>query len=212
MTPSPRAIDLIVNEETGGEAYYNATEIHPDWPGGASGVTVGIGYDCGYATAETIRADWGPVLPATAVDALASVAGIHGSPASSHAHELRGLVGVTWEAAMAVFNKVDVPKWSALVAGHLPNCDRLSGDSFGALVSLAFNRGPSFDMQGDRYIEMRSIKAHMASGNFSAIPNDIRSMKRLWPNVSDLRNRRDHEATLFQQGLATSALVTNGQQ
>lgn len=67
MNISQAAFDLIVNEETGGQAYYNRTEIHPDWPGGASGVTIGIGYDCGYSDPSTIRADWGPLLPAAIV-------------------------------------------------------------------------------------------------------------------------------------------------
>jgi len=87
---SQAADDLIVNEETGGRAYYEKTEIHPDWPGGASGVTIGIGYDCGYADAKTIRTDWAPYLASGVVDALAAVAGIHGSPASAHAAATRG--------------------------------------------------------------------------------------------------------------------------
>lgn len=204
LTISPAAFDLIVNEETGGQAYYNRTEIHPDWPGGASGVTIGIGYDCGYSDAATIRADWGPLLPPDAVSALASVAGIHGSPAQSHAHELHA-VSVPWDAAMAVFAKIDVPKWIDNVARALPNCDKLSPTSFGAIVSLAFNRGASFSNLGDRYAEMRNIKAHMAAGEFAKIPAEFRSMKRLWPlgtaNHNDLTARREHEAVLFETGL-----------
>jgi hypothetical protein len=68
------------------------------WPGGASGATIGIGYDRGYSTANTIQGDRGDKLPAPMC--LQDVAGIHGSPASSYAHSLRG---VLWDAAMAVF-------------------------------------------------------------------------------------------------------------
>lgn len=200
---------LIVNEETGGEAYYLKTEQHPDYPGGASGVTVGCGYDCGYSTAAEIGADWGPVLPAAMVEALQSVAGIHGSPARSHAAELRGVVTVSWAAAQAVFVGRDVPKWTATVQRDLPNTDLLPPDCLGVLVSVAFNRGASFDLAGDRYREMRAIKADMASKNFAGIPAQIRSMKRLWPagtaDHADLVNRREHEAALFERALAGHA-------
>jgi hypothetical protein len=129
---SQAAIDLIVAEEVSSKAAYQAKYTHPEWPGGASGVTIGIGYDCGYSTASTIQGDWGDKLPAAMVAALQHVAGIHGSPASSHAHELRGVVTVPWEAAMAVFIGRDMPKWEGIVERALPNTNLLSPDSFGA--------------------------------------------------------------------------------
>lgn len=198
---SSAAIDLIVAEEVTSEAVYMKKYTHPEWPGGASGVTVGIGYDCGYSTANTIQGDWGDKLPGFMVKALQDVAGIHGSPAHSHAYALRGVVNVSWTAAMAVFIGRDMPKWEGIVSRALPNTDKLAPDSFGALNSLTYNRGPSFDKPDDRYREMRAIKAHMASGQFAEIPDEIRAMKRLWPNVMGLRNRRDHEAALFEKGL-----------
>jgi len=134
--------------------------------------------------------------------ALEAVAGIHGSAAASHAHELRGVVTVPWAVAMAVFIGRDMPKWETTVTKALPNTDRLAPDSFGALVSLAYNRGASFSAAGERYREMRAIRDHLANEQFAEIPDDIRSMKRLWPNVVGLRNRRDHEAILFEKGLA----------
>lgn len=203
---SPAAIDLIVAEEVSSKATYEARYTHPEWPGGASGVTIGIGYDCGYSTPAVIAGDWGDKLAAPMVAALQQVAGIHGSPASSHAHELRGVVTVPWEAAMAVFIGRDMPKWEGIVSRALLNTDKLSPDSFGALVCLAYNRGPSFNNAGDRFREMRAIRAHMADGSFSLIPAEFRSMKRLWPNVSGLQHRRDHEAALFEKGLAVARI------
>ena len=44
---SQAAIDLIVREEVGSQARYKHKYQHPEWPGGASGVTIGVGYDCG---------------------------------------------------------------------------------------------------------------------------------------------------------------------
>lgn len=199
---SQAAIDLIVAEEVSSRQVYEARYQHPDWPGGASGVTIGIGYDCGYSTPAVIRADWSDKLPAAMVEALAGVAGISGSAAHSHAHELHA-VTVPWDAAVAVFIQRDMPKWEGIVEHALPNTDLLTPDSFGALVSLAYNRGASFSNAGDRYREMHDIRDHMARHEFAEIPDDFRAMKRLWPNMAGLRNRRDHEAALFQKGLAS---------
>lgn len=207
MLISQASFDFIVQEETGGQAYYERTEIHPDWPGGASGVTVGCGYDCGYATAAQIAEDWGHVLAPEVVASLQSVAGVKGSPAASHARELHGLVSVPWSAALAVFSDIDVPRWTQNVLTFLgPNARDLSPDCLGAMVSLAFNRGCSFTLHADRYREMRAIKADVDVKNFADIPAQIRAMKRLWPLDTpehiDLRNRRDHEAALFERGLS----------
>ena len=201
LKSSQAAIDLIVAEEVSSQQTYQSLYQHPEWPGGASGVTIGIGYDCGYSTPDIIAADWGDKLPPEVVKCLEDVAGVHGSPASSYAHALKGVVTVPWEAAMAVFEQRDMPKWEQIVAHALPNTDKLAPDSFGALVSLAYNRGASFSLVGDRYTEMRDIKALMAAEQFDRIPDEFRSMKRLWPNVLGLRLRRDHEATLFEKGL-----------
>ncbi len=207
MLISQAAIDLIVQEETGGRALYEKTEIHPTCPGGASGVTVGDGYDCGYVTAEEIARDWGDILPASMVRELQAVAGIKGRPAKSHAAALRGIVTVPWDAAMKVFYNIDVPKYTAEVLNALPNARLLSRDSLGALVSLDFNRGDHFQSPGDRFLEMRNIRTHMMAENYGAIPAEFRSMKRIWPlgteDHTDLTNRREHEAVLFEKGLQT---------
>ncbi len=202
MLISQAAFDLIVQEETGGRSYYERTEVHPDWPGGASGVTIGCGFDCGYASAQDIVQAWGDILPASMVSEIQTVAGIRGFPARSHAADLRGIVSVPWDSALKVFFKNDVPHWTATVLQALPNAKFLSGNSLGALVSLAFNRGASFALPGDRYLEMRNIRTHMMTQNYKAIPAEFRAMQRLWPHNPDLRNRREHEAALFERGLS----------
>jgi hypothetical protein len=204
LRSSQDAINLIVVSEVSSKATYTKLYQGPTWPGGQSGVTFGIGYDCGYSTAAQIDADWAPHLPVEIVEAMQGVAGITGSAAHSHAHKLVGKVIIPWDAAMAVFEDRDMPKWENTVARSLPNTDKLHPDSFGALVSLAYNRGASFSTPGSRYAEMRSIHQHMAGQTFSLIPNDFRAMKRLWPKMLGLRLRRDNEAALFAKGLASS--------
>lgn len=205
MKISQKAFNLIVDEETGGQTYYLKTEQSTDWPGGQSGVTIGCGYDLGYSTAAEIQTDWGDKLNVSMIADLKECAGIHGSSAAGLAHELRGKVLVPWLVALDVFKNRDVPKWEGIVERVLPNTELLSGDSLGALVSLAFNRGASFDLPGDRYREMRQIKVLMELKAFDKIPDQFRLMKRLWPHVEDLRNRREHEASLFEEGLIIDA-------
>jgi len=193
--------DLIVEEETGGQSYYMKTEARPEYPGGASGVTVGIGYDCGYATRAEIANDWGPYVDPSIVRHLQSVAGVKGSAARGAAHELHSSVYIPWSTAIAVFDKIDIPKWVNLTRRSLRNFDDIPPDCRGALVSLAFNRGASFHNAGDRCREMRAIAADMANKNYRDIPHQFRSMKRLWPAGGGLWRRREHEAVLFENAL-----------
>ena len=201
MRSSPQAVAMIVSFEVSDEATYNKLYRPPTWPGGASGVTIGIGYDCGFETAAQIAADWSAYLTPDMISKLCGAAGMTGARAQVETHKLRTAVSVSWTAAMAVFQNHDMPKWEGLVEKALPNTELLSGDSFGSLVSLAYNRGASFSAAGDRYLEMREIHANMVSKNFAAIPANIRAMVRLWPNVAGLITRRRQEADLFQKGL-----------
>lgn len=199
---SQAAIDLIVAEEVSSKDYYVSHYQHPEWPGGASGVTIGIGYDMGYSTPDQITADWAAHVAPAMLGVMRSCAGINGGRAQALLGQVRAAIVIPWDAAMDVFENRDMPKWTATCRAHLPNFDELPPDCKGALVSLAYNRGASFDMAGDRSAEMRAIKQHMIAREFGKIPDEFRAMKRLWPNVAGLRRRRDHEAALFEQGLA----------
>ncbi len=209
MRISQAAFDLIWQEETGGRAYYMSShEASCDWPGGASGVTIGGFYDLGYCTHDEFRRDWGGKLSLAMLDQLEDVIGITGHPADSHAAELHSSVDVPYDTAMEVFTNREIPKWEAIVA-QLPNADKLPPDCFGALVSLAMNRGNEFQTMRrrlndtiDRYREMRLIYQDMTAQRFNQIPALFRSMQRLWLTGSDLWKRREHEATLFEKGLA----------
>ena len=202
--PSKRAIDLIVATEVTSQAYYEKKYRKPEWPDGASGVTIAVGYDLGYASEDKIRRDWTGKISDDMVDCLVKYAGLSGEKAHARLAEARGEIDIPWAVAYDVFSNIDMPEWCAKVKQALPNTDKLSEDSFGALVSLAYNRGASFSMADDRHKEMRSIKEHMANEEFDEIPDEFRSMKRLWPNMRGLVDRRESEAKLFEDGLKTA--------
>jgi hypothetical protein len=201
---SREAFDEIVNSETSGRKSYELNCRRPIRPGGASGITVGIGYDCGYSSAATICADWGGKIAPAMVDALASVAGLTGRAAQAQLGKVRPLVLIEWDAAIAVFCETSLPKYLALTRKALPNFDLLPPSCRGVLTSLVYNRGASFSAQGARYQEMRAIKAHMIAKVFDRIPAELRKMKRLWtaPAVRGVALRREREARLFEAGLA----------
>lgn len=193
------AIEEIIFEEDSSEWYYLKHFQHPEWPGGASGVTIALGYDLGYANADKIHHDFDGLIPDEMIRVLISVVGITGTRAHDAMLRVRSLVTIPWSAALQVFLKKDMPTWIATVKHILPNSDKLGPTCLGVLVSLAYNRGASFDKTGDRYSEMRGIKAAMATQNFAAIPHLFRSMARLW--TGGVHDRRLREAILFEKGL-----------
>lgn len=198
---SQKAIDLIVFFEVSSPALYEKKYRKPTWPGGRSGVTIGIGYDVGYAQGQLVS-DWTGKIPGPMIQALQQAVGVRGSAASGLARQLAASVDVPLAAAMSVFHDRDIPRWVKKVQDQLENCNLLDKDCLGALVSLAYNRGASFSLAGPRYAEMRDIKMHMKNREFRLIPDDIRHMKRLWQTVPGLQTRREKEAQLFEQGLA----------
>jgi GH24 family phage-related lysozyme (muramidase) len=200
---SQKAFDLIVEFEVSSQQAYSQQYRQPTWPGGASGVTVGIGYDVGYATKAELWNDWQNAIPNAMISGLEAGLGVTGLPANALTQTLKSSVDVPWAAAISVHQSKVIPRWVGLVERSVPNTGKVGPDCLGALVSLTYNRGASYDKDGDRYTEMRAIKAHMQAGQYDQVPGDIRSMKRLWPTVRGLQIRREREAQLFESGLVS---------
>jgi hypothetical protein len=199
---SQDGINEIVTEEDGNQAYYTRHYTHFEWPQGASGPTAGIGFDCGYSTAQEIHDAWTSIVDDATVAALMRAAGLKGAAAADFVRWHGASVTVTWDQAMAEFMQRELPKWEEMCREALPNYDLLPGDCAGAIDSLAYNRGAGgFHAAGDRYREMRAIHDHMAAKEFAKIPAEYLSMRRLWPQGGDLWRRRGHEAALFEKGL-----------
>jgi len=211
---SLRGRELIVGYETGGKDYYNRVIAErPIWPGGASGVTIGCGYDLGYNSKSDFRDDWGRHLGASDFALLERTIGLTG-PAARAALGRVDHIRVPWGVALDVFDATTLPKFTVLTFERLPELLDLAdaglhGDCIGALVSLVFNRGASFRKAGDRYLEMRAIRLAIEQGTSASlgeIPRHLRDMKRIWRNqgLSGLLARREDEAKLFERGLAAT--------
>ena len=201
---SEAAIQAIIGWEVTSPAVYQAALSRPAWPGDDSGVTIGVGYDLGYTGLAQFHADWDGRLPSAVVTRLGQVVGVIGAKAQIAARALHD-VTVPWSAAEPVFRLRTLGEQAVLTNHTFPNCDALSADSFGALVSLIYNRGPS--LVGPRRIEMAQIRNAMSQRAFAAVPGLLRAMKRLW--TDGLVERREGEARLFEAGLGAQAVPPN---
>lgn len=199
---SRRGLDRIVEFEVSSESFYEKKLSRPTWPGGASGVTIGIGYDLGYNKPAQVRADWGGSLPHADVEALVAVAGLTAGAAQKACAKVQS-VKVPLAAARAVFYTRTLPRYAADTGRVYPGADRLLADAQAALLSLVFNRGTA--MAGDRRREMRAIVSLVAARDLAGIAAQLRSMKRLWdPKVlPGLIKRREAEAAMVESARTT---------
>lgn len=196
------ALRMIVLFEVTSERQYEAKYEQPVWPGGESGATIGVGYDLGYSTNTWLRDDWRAYLDAAILAQLQKVCGKTGDDASRVIPGLRD-ISVPWSIAFFQFKEMSLPLYTGETLNAVPEASKLSDRSLGALVSLVYNRGASFNKAGDRFKEMRAIKRALESAQYAAIPDLIRQMVRLWDGeqFTGLRHRRTMEAALFQEGL-----------
>jgi len=167
------------------------------WPRGESGITIGRGYDLGYVTASECAADWADYLPKEHIETLKSAIGYKGEAARRIAYRYMNIF-VSEESADAVFERNMLPKqmWRTIIA--FPGVEELPADAQGALVSLVYNRGTA--MEGDRRMEMRTIRDAVKFGDLVTIVKQLRYMKRLWigKGLDGLLQRRDAEADLVE--------------
>jgi GH24 family phage-related lysozyme (muramidase) len=198
---SDRSVKLIKRFEVSSEQNYISKLINPIWPGGDSGITIGIGYDIGYVSARTFKNDWKDLLPQATISSLESAAGKKAMAAKVLLSNYENLE-VPWDKAERQFAAF-LPFVIGETETAFPNARNFkSGDCRGALTSLVYNRG-SLVNSSDRRVEMLNIKNFMASRQYEKIPAEIRHMKRLWQNsgLPGLIERRELEALLFERGL-----------
>jgi len=171
-----------------------------DWPGGASGITIGIGYDLGYESAGDFEEDWKAILSDGDFTTLSQVLGLKGADAQAKAPGLKA-IKIKSADAEQVFLERSVPKYQALTQQAFPGVDALPADAQGALFSLVYNRGTS--MNGDSRKEMRAIRDAVPNGDLQEIADQLRAMKRLWEGkgLDGLLKRRDAEADLVESSI-----------
>ena len=199
---SSKSIDLIIQFEVGGRAYYEKALQKPTWAGGDSGITIGIGADLGYMNEKEFMQIWSENLNLNYVDCLRKVIGLKGIQAKQM---LRGEilnVRVPYNTAYEVFVKSSIPRYYALTKAIYPEIDTLNEDTQGALVSMVYNRGNK--LEGDSRIEMKAIVDMVKNKNYEGIAEEIEKSKRHWEGkgLDGLVVRREAEADLIRGSLA----------
>ena len=206
---SKKGLDLILEFEVGGSdgSYYNKflkIPKVPAWRKTSSGVTIGIGFDCGQNSWNDIENSWNDYLSNSDIEKLKSVSGLKGSNAYSNLYKVKG-IDISWDVAKKQFNEYTVPRYYSMAQKRYDNFDIAPWAVREALVSLTFNRGTSF--KGPSRIEMLEINNLMAQKKWNKIPEQFRKMKRLWPDVKGLIRRRESEAK-FIEDLGADSLDT----
>ncbi|WP_146150835.1 glycoside hydrolase family protein [Photobacterium indicum] len=190
-------IEHIIRYEISSPAYYETKLKSPTWPGGDSGVTIGIGYDLGYVTPDKFRFDWQTELSASSLDRLTKVCGKKKGRAKRTLSRLSH-IQISYHAAHNVFIETSIPAYCQRAQRAFPGLAQLQPDAQVALLSLVYNRGSS--MKGDSRREMRAIRDAVTVKDYATIADQIEKMKRLWAGrgLDGLLSRRDHEAELVR--------------
>jgi hypothetical protein len=199
---SKKSIDMIINHEIGGKAYYEKALQKPTFPGGQSGVTIGLGYDLGYNTDKQFLEDWSDKLNLNFLTPLRKVIGLKGENAKQMLKGEILQVRVPYAAAYEVFIKKSLPRYYAMTKAIYPQLDTLNEDTRGALVSMVYNRGNK--IEGDSRKEMKAIVDLVAKKDYEGIADQIEKSKRLWENkgLDGLVKRREEESDLILNSIA----------
>jgi hypothetical protein len=186
--------ELVLEFETGGRQGYDP---HPEWPGGASGVTEGIGYDNGYYSKQVILSDWA-ALPLRDRTRLSETAGITGQRARAKRQEVKDIF-VQWAIATDVFDRVDVAREYSNAKRAVPGFEDLRPNAQAAWISLGFNRG--WQMSGPNRLEMRAARDCAPKRDYEGMAIQFRKMIRVWRGTTiekGMTRRRIAEAKLLE--------------
>ncbi len=203
-------VAFIAKEETGGLHYYEMVAQWPHFPGHASGITIGVGYDLRFNTEDDFKSSWSSYLPATHINELAKDIDRKGS--KSRAMELRNKgVEIPFKFAWPVLIHKTLPRFYQNTESIYPSINNLPDLCRSVLVSIVFNRGSK--LSGSTRREMKEIQRILETADaphmnreqkkdlLQNVEEEILSMKRLWARGSGLLKRRQDEANLWREGL-----------
>lgn len=181
---SQQGLNFIYNHEALAEV---SNRLH--WPRGASGVTLGAGYDMKERSAASVVADMQAIgLQPSIAQQISKAAGLANQAAAEFAEHYKTLVKLSRMQEMQLLRHV-VPRYESLVK-RMINIDLLQHE-FDALVSFAYNPGGHF----------RTVAHQLNQGHVADAMKTIRSVVTSKGVVfRGLVRRRDHEVSLYLYG------------
>lgn len=196
LTLSNRGFYQLIKHEIISKNYYQRRLQKPIWPGGASGVTIGIGYDLGYHRDYQIKRDWSPYLSDAEVNKLIRVASKKGSQVKSKLASLKD-IRIPYDIAAKVFSESTLPRYAKNTFKTYKGIEKCLPDVQAAILSLVYNRGTR--LSGSTRKEMKAIRSLISKQQYQEIADEILSMKRLWEGkgLNGLIKRREDEAKLI---------------
>ncbi|WP_423383674.1 glycoside hydrolase family protein [Burkholderia sp. LMG 32019] len=156
------------------------------WPGGASGVTLGAGYDMKARSASSIASDMKSIgLPDTTAQAISNGAGLQGSAARTFASANHNLVNLSDDQQVQLLRHT-VPFYENMVRKSIKV--PLSQNQFDALVSFAYNPAARW----------QSVTNFINNGHVDSAMAKIREGNTSGGVVmAGLTNRRSDEVNLY---------------
>ncbi|WP_287278857.1 hypothetical protein, partial [Ralstonia sp.] len=198
-TASPKADcarDTLVRWEVSSQSQYLRRWQWAIWPGGASGITWGVGYDGGHQHRQSILREWAMHAHR---DRLATTAGITGEAARLALPRYRDIV-TPWPMAVHVLEAYSIPRyWAAARRAYGRQIDRAPAGVQCALISETYNRGEA--MAGARRAERRTIRDQcLPARDAECVARALEASCRVWAadaiNGPGLCNRRRAEASI----------------
>jgi len=162
---------------------------HLHWPKGASGVTLGPGYDMKERVSPSIVTDMIAIgIDSSSAQKIGEAAGKQGSDAQKFALENKNLVNLSQEQETKLLANI-VPSYENIVRRNI-TVDLLQYE-FDALVSFAYNPGGKF----------KNVAAQINQGNIVEAMKTIKSVVTSKGVVmKGLVNRREKEVSLYLYG------------
>ncbi|EGF1751419.1 hypothetical protein IB394_005249 [Escherichia coli] len=193
---SKKSADLILKAEG-----YQKSPYVPKGSS-ASGVTIGYGYDLGQQTISKMKLMLSDYFTSSQIARLEKAIGLTGSDALAIIPSLSDIT-ISKEDAVSLAMKMK-SKYAQIVVDTYPEVLATHPHCQGAMLSLVINRGTSFNKPNvESRVEMKNIHDDFVSGNLSDIPNQLRSMKRLWvgKGLDGLRGLKPNGAETYAKKL-----------
>lgn len=174
--------DLLVRWEITSQQAYVRRYQSPIWPGGASGITWGVGYDGGHQAAPVILREWAAHSEAPR---LSFTSGLVGERARTALPLYRDIV-VPWAMAVDVLEAYSIPRYRAAARrAYGRHFDSAPPGVQCALTSETYNRGEA--MAGNRRAERRRIRDDcLPAQDAECVARALEASCRVWAN--DTRN------------------------